>query len=44
MNHELKIFAAASKCLFVFLVSKPMLSFPKHPEKKISPVLIGHLQ
>jgi len=42
MYHELNIFAAASNCLFGFLVSKPMLPFPKHQKKRR--ILIGHLQ
>ena len=42
MYHELNIFAAASKCLFGFLESKPLLPLPKHPEKRR--ILIGHLQ
>jgi len=34
MYHELNISATASKCLFGFLVSKPMLPFHQTPEKK----------
>ena len=40
MYHEINISAAASKCLFGFLVSKPMLPFPKHPEKRR--IFFGH--